>query len=127
MRAKLTVDESVLVQPKRVPRHSVLAMVLAVGLGIAASAAAGEPASGGALPQGFRGSRVAGHTVHFQGITFFCGKLVEGAEVHRFIHSVPETKYIAQAEPSENDPLRKSWLIVYRIICERSAANVASR
>ena len=127
MRAKLIVGSSLTAEPRRVRRHFVLAMAVAAGIAIAAAPAAAEGSAGAAQPEGFQGSFVVGHTARFQGITFFCGKLVEGVEVRRFIHSVPTTKYIAEAEPPENDPLRKSWLIVYRIICERNAASVASR
>ena len=59
--------------------------------------------------------------VQFDGITFVCGTIGDGTELRRFIHSDPATKYLPESEPAESDPLRRSWLIVYRIICERDA------
>ena len=63
----------------------------------------------------------AGHQVQFEGITFFCGTIGDAPEPRRFIHSVPEAKHIPKYEPAAGDPLRQSWLIAYRIICERDA------
>ena len=58
------------------------------------------------------------HEVRFQDQTFICGEIKAGAKFRRFIHSIPEAKYIPEFEPQPGDPLAQSWQITYRIICE---------
>ncbi len=61
---------------------------------------------------------VSRHEVRFQDQTFICGEIKDRGKIRRFIHSIPEAKYIPEFEPQADDPLAKSWLITYRIICE---------
>ena len=58
------------------------------------------------------------HEVRFQDQTFICGEINDRGKIRRFIHSIPEAKYIPEIEPRAGDPLAKSWQITYRIICE---------
>jgi len=60
-----------------------------------------------------------GHVVRFDQIVFICGKQNNDSGNRRFIHSVPEAKYIPEFEPPSGDPLLPSWLVTYRIICEQ--------
>ncbi len=61
---------------------------------------------------------VSRHEVQFQGETFICGQINVGGKIRHYIHSIPQAKYIPEYEPSASDPLARSWLITYRIICE---------
>jgi hypothetical protein len=56
--------------------------------------------------------------VRFQDQTFICGEIKVRGKVRRFIHSIPEAKYIPEFGPRAGDPLAPSWQITYRIICE---------
>jgi hypothetical protein len=58
------------------------------------------------------------HEVRFQDQTFICGEIRDRGKIRRFIHSIPEAKYIPELEQQASDPLAKSWQITYRIICE---------
>ena len=58
------------------------------------------------------------HEVRFQDQTFICGEIKERGKTRRFVHSIPEAKYIPEFEPRAGDPLARSWQITYRIICE---------
>jgi hypothetical protein len=62
------------------------------------------------------------HEVKFEGVDFFCGKVQRASgEVRRFIHSIPEGKYVPvlpEVEPADDDKLHNSWAISYRIICK---------
>jgi hypothetical protein len=93
-------------------------LALGVALGIPGWGGVASSQDGTAGYHWPNGSSPAGHQVHFEGITFTC---VKGGSLgqERFILSSPEAKYIPKAEPAPGDPLRQSWLIVYRIICER--------
>ena len=72
---------------------------------------------------------VSRHEVRFEDQTFICGKIEDRGKVRRFIHSIPQAKYIPEFEPRADDPLAESWLITYRIICEggHQRANVTAR
>jgi hypothetical protein len=61
------------------------------------------------------------HEVRFEDQTFVCGSIREGGKIRRFIQSIPPAKYIPEFEPAAGDPLAPSWMITYRIICERGA------
>jgi hypothetical protein len=58
------------------------------------------------------------HEVRFQDQTFICGEIEDRGKIQRFIHSIPEAKYIPEFEPKAGHPLARSWQITYRIICE---------
>ena len=61
---------------------------------------------------------VSRHEVRFQDQTFICGEIKDQGKIRRYIQSIPEAKYIPEFEPRASDPLAKSWLITYRILCE---------
>ncbi len=73
---------------------------------------------GTTIPASAADNVISRHEVSFEGQTFICGKIEDRGDVRRFIHSIPQAKYIPEFEPSANDPLARSWLITYRIICE---------
>ena len=86
---------------------------------VAAFAFAGGPASSQtASDEAPRG----GHEVRLEGMTFLCGEIQDGKQIRGFMHSVPPAKYIPGEEPAAGDPLRPSWLLVHRIICDGDAA-----
>ncbi len=70
------------------------------------------------IPAMAAGSVVSKHEVRYQDQTFICGKIEDRGKVRRFIHSIPQAKYIPEFQPREGDPLAESWVITYRIICE---------
>ena len=61
---------------------------------------------------------ISSHEVKYQDQTFICGEVQDQGRIRRYIHSIPEAKYIPEFEPSRDDPLARSWQITYRIICE---------
>ncbi len=61
---------------------------------------------------------VSRHEVRYQDQIFICGEIEDQGKIRRFIHSIPEAKYIPEFEPQAGDHLSKSWLITYRIICK---------
>ncbi len=70
------------------------------------------------IPAMAAGNVVSKHEVRFEDQTFICGKIEDRGKVRRFIHSIPQAKYIPEFEPRADDPLAESWSITYRIICE---------
>ncbi len=62
---------------------------------------------------------VSRHEVRYQDQIFICGEVKDKGRIRRYIHSIPEAKYIPELEPRASDPLAKSWLITYRILCEK--------
>ncbi len=69
------------------------------------------------------------HEVRYEDQAFICGEIQDRGKVRRFIHAIPDARYIAEFEPRADDPLARSWLLTYRIICERGSrpAVVAGR
>jgi hypothetical protein len=59
-----------------------------------------------------------GREVQFEGQSFTCGKIQDAGKERYFIHSTPAAKYIPEFQPASDDPLAKSWILTYRIICE---------
>ncbi len=68
---------------------------------------------------------VASHQVSFEKESFICGEVEQAGKLRRFIRSTPQVRSISEFEPQVGDPLRNSWLITYRIVCE--AGNQARR
>ena len=61
---------------------------------------------------------ISSHEVHFDQMSFTCGKMNDSGKVVRFIRTNPGAKYIPEYELAATDPRAKSWDITYRIICE---------
>ena len=69
---------------------------------------------------------LATHTVEFRQMSFTCGEANRSGKVVRFMRMSPPSKYLSEYEPSESDPLARTWDIIYRNICERDTSMTAS-
>jgi hypothetical protein len=71
-----------------------------------------------AVPAAAASTILSPHEVRFEEETFLCGAVEQAGKIRRFIRSTPRAESIPEFEPQAGDPLRDSWLITYRIICE---------
>jgi hypothetical protein len=64
------------------------------------------------------------YQVRFQGVTFTCGAVESGGTLQRLMHADRKI-HLPVYEPAVEDAKAESWAIVYRIVCERGAAQQA--
>jgi hypothetical protein len=65
------------------------------------------------------------YQVRFQGVTFTCGTVESGGTLQRLLHADRRID-LPVYEPAAGDAKADSWAIVYRIVCERGAAQEAA-
>jgi hypothetical protein len=74
-----------------------------------------------ATPAAAQSGEAGIYQVRFQGVTFTCGTVETGGSLQRLMHADRKI-HLPVYEPAAGEAKAGSWAIVYRIVCERGAA-----